>query len=250
MALHLRIASHSEVGLVRKMNQDSGYASPHLLVVADGMGGAAAGDLASAVAIDSIKRLDTPDLLTGYAPAARPPSAESAPTDPADPQPDRRHRADGGRSARPTTVPRAGPGRTQPAARPVRRDGRGGQRPDRRPGGRRLRPGGDGDDRHRRGLRRTADRARAHRRQPGLPAAGRPPRTADPRPQLGAVPRRRRQDLRRRGRVPPASVPAAEGPERAAGQRPRPHHRGAPGRGPAAVLQRRPVRAGRRPADR
>jgi protein phosphatase len=65
MALHLRIASHSEVGLVRKMNQDSGYASPHLLVVADGMGGAAAGDLASAVAIDSIKRLDTPDLLTG-----------------------------------------------------------------------------------------------------------------------------------------------------------------------------------------
>jgi protein phosphatase len=65
MALHLRIASHSAVGLVRKMNQDSGYASPHLLVVADGMGGAAAGDLASAVAIDSIKRLDTPDLLTG-----------------------------------------------------------------------------------------------------------------------------------------------------------------------------------------
>ena len=69
MALHLRIASHSEVGLVRKMNQDSGYASPHLLVVADGMGGAAAGDLASAVAIDSIKRLDTPDLLTGTTPA-------------------------------------------------------------------------------------------------------------------------------------------------------------------------------------
>jgi serine/threonine protein phosphatase PrpC len=65
MTLHLRISSHSEVGLVRKMNQDSGYASPHLLVVADGMGGAAAGDLASAVAIDSIKRLDTPDLLTG-----------------------------------------------------------------------------------------------------------------------------------------------------------------------------------------
>ena len=64
MALRLRIASRSEVGLVRKMNQDSGYASPHLLVVADGMGGAAAGDLASAVAIDSIRRLDTPDLLT------------------------------------------------------------------------------------------------------------------------------------------------------------------------------------------
>src|SRR6187402_3114670 len=65
MTLQLKYAAHSEVGLVRKMNQDSGYASPHLLVVADGMGGAAAGDLASAVAIDSIKRLDTPDLLTG-----------------------------------------------------------------------------------------------------------------------------------------------------------------------------------------
>ncbi|HEY5981579.1 MAG TPA: protein phosphatase 2C domain-containing protein [Microlunatus sp.] len=76
MALQLRIASQSEVGLVRKNNQDSGYASPHLLVVADGMGGAAAGDLASAVAIDSIRRLDTPELLTG------PTVAEPAPTPP------------------------------------------------------------------------------------------------------------------------------------------------------------------------
>jgi protein phosphatase len=77
MALQLRIASQSEVGLVRKMNQDSGYASPHLLVVADGMGGAAAGDLASAVAIDVIKRLDTPDLLAGTTPFGSSP-AESA----------------------------------------------------------------------------------------------------------------------------------------------------------------------------
>ena len=84
MALHLRIASHSEVGLVRKMNQDSGYASPHLLVVADGMGGAAAGDLASAVAIDSIKRLDTPDLLTGTPPAASPADTGGPATPPAD----------------------------------------------------------------------------------------------------------------------------------------------------------------------
>src|SRR5215213_8566775 len=60
MALSLKIASHSETGLVRKNNQDSGYASPQLLVVADGMGGAAAGDLASAVAIDSIRRIDKP----------------------------------------------------------------------------------------------------------------------------------------------------------------------------------------------
>jgi serine/threonine protein phosphatase PrpC len=58
MTLSLRVVSHSEIGLVRKNNQDSGYASSQLLVVADGMGGAAAGDLASAVAIDSIRKID------------------------------------------------------------------------------------------------------------------------------------------------------------------------------------------------
>lgn len=56
--LALRVVSHSEIGLVRKNNQDSSYASPHLLVVADGMGGAAAGDLASAVAVDTLMRVD------------------------------------------------------------------------------------------------------------------------------------------------------------------------------------------------
>ena len=54
----LDFRAHSEVGLVRKSNQDSAYASPNLLVVADGMGGAAAGDLASAVAIAEIARAD------------------------------------------------------------------------------------------------------------------------------------------------------------------------------------------------
>jgi PPM family protein phosphatase len=58
MSLQLRFVSHSEIGPVRKNNQDSGYVSPQLLVVADGMGGAAAGDLASAVAVDTIKELD------------------------------------------------------------------------------------------------------------------------------------------------------------------------------------------------
>lgn len=58
MELFLRYVAHSEIGLVRKNNQDSGYASPHLLVVADGMGGAAAGDLASAAAIQLIRRAD------------------------------------------------------------------------------------------------------------------------------------------------------------------------------------------------
>ena len=62
MALTLRVVSHSEIGLVRKNNQDSGYATPHLLVVADGMGGAAAGDLASAVAVDTLMRLDASEV--------------------------------------------------------------------------------------------------------------------------------------------------------------------------------------------
>jgi PPM family protein phosphatase len=60
MTLQLSYVAHSETGLIRKNNQDSGYASPHLLIVADGMGGAAAGDLASAVAIDTIRKIDSP----------------------------------------------------------------------------------------------------------------------------------------------------------------------------------------------
>ena len=60
MTLQLKYVAHSEVGLIRKNNQDSGFASPHLLVVADGMGGAAAGDLASAVAINTIRTIEAP----------------------------------------------------------------------------------------------------------------------------------------------------------------------------------------------
>jgi PPM family protein phosphatase len=60
MTLQLKYVAHSDVGLIRKNNQDSGFASPHLLVVADGMGGAAAGDLASAVAINTIRTIEAP----------------------------------------------------------------------------------------------------------------------------------------------------------------------------------------------
>lgn len=56
--LSLDFRAHSETGLVRKNNQDSVLASPTALVVADGMGGAAAGDLASAIAIHEIARAD------------------------------------------------------------------------------------------------------------------------------------------------------------------------------------------------
>lgn len=54
----LRFTAHSEVGRVRKNNQDAGYASPTMLLVTDGMGGAAAGDLASAVASTEASRSD------------------------------------------------------------------------------------------------------------------------------------------------------------------------------------------------
>lgn len=58
MTFSLDFRTHSEIGPLRKNNQDSGFASPNMLVVADGMGGAAAGDLASTVAITTIDRID------------------------------------------------------------------------------------------------------------------------------------------------------------------------------------------------
>lgn len=63
MTFSLDFRAHSEVGLVRRNNQDSGYASPSMLVVADGMGGAAAGDLASTVAIREILKADGPHSI-------------------------------------------------------------------------------------------------------------------------------------------------------------------------------------------
>lgn len=49
--LQFRYAARSDIGLKRSSNQDSGYAGHNLLVLADGMGGAAGGDIASSVAV-------------------------------------------------------------------------------------------------------------------------------------------------------------------------------------------------------
>ncbi|WP_084265122.1 PP2C family protein-serine/threonine phosphatase [Actinomadura macra] len=69
MAHHvLRFAAGTDVGQRRKVNEDSAYAGPRLLAVADGMGGHPHGDVASRAAITAIAELAarlSPDLPAG-----------------------------------------------------------------------------------------------------------------------------------------------------------------------------------------
>ena len=68
MSLTLHSALVTDLGLIRQNNEDSAFAGSRLLVIADGVGGAPAGEDASALVIRALRDLETADL--GADPAA------------------------------------------------------------------------------------------------------------------------------------------------------------------------------------
>lgn len=75
MTLVLRYIARSDRGLVRSNNEDSVYAGARLLALADGMGGHAAGEVASQLVIQALRSLDDDepggDILDALAAATR-----------------------------------------------------------------------------------------------------------------------------------------------------------------------------------
>ncbi|MGW0389309.1 PP2C family protein-serine/threonine phosphatase [Streptomyces sp. NPDC003042] len=75
MSLSLRFAAGSHKGMIREGNEDSGYAGPRLLAIADGMGGQAAGEVASSEVISTLVQLDDDvpgsDILTALSVAVQ-----------------------------------------------------------------------------------------------------------------------------------------------------------------------------------
>jgi len=84
----LRFGSATDIGLVRTNNEDRYLVASPLFAVADGMGGHAAGEVASATAVETLKKAFTDRTPTGLAAAAR--AANRAVWDEAQASPDLR----------------------------------------------------------------------------------------------------------------------------------------------------------------